>query len=467
MTASNDAPSDGAASAPVFSIADVIDGGRWTTAQKGVVVLAALAFAIEGMAGQVMGPVIPALIRAWHVHKTSFAPVTALGLVGFILGASAGGLVGDRIGRRPTLIASLAIMGLTTLGCVWTSSPGALGVWRLFAGLGLGASIPIATALLTEFTPARRRSLALACAVTFLPLGGSVTGALAAWILPRAGWQALFLAVAAAAILFALLFLAVLPESPRWIGRRRGAAAARLGLERIGLAFDPRAELASEEAALPAAKADVLSPELRGDTAWLWSAFFFLVLAMYVVFSWLPTALTSGGLTLALAASASSAFSLGGVAGNLLTGWLTDQFGSRVSLAILGLLGAVAAGLLSVLQSAGGGMASPGLMALLFALGAGVSGLQTALYVVASAVYPPAARATGLGAAVAVGRVGALLSAYAGVFLIDHGGARSYFGGVFAALVAAGICSLAIRRQARSGADRLDVLSARATPARP
>jgi AAHS family 4-hydroxybenzoate transporter-like MFS transporter len=426
-------------------IGRLIDEGSWGLRQKWVLALAALAFAMEGMAGQALGPAIPSMIKAWGAPRAAFAPVAALGLVGFIIGAAAGGAVGDRIGRRFVLLCSMALIAFATIGCGVAHDTAQLGAWRVAAGVGLGASIPAATALIAEFTPARRRSLAIAFGVTFLPLGGAVSGMLASYTLTYFDWRALFFATGAITVGCAALFLLLLPESPRLLARKPHRREALLNLLKgLGLTVGPNDRFV--DPAQPAGRTPLLAlvrADLRRDTLLLWGAFFALVFAMYTVFSWMPTALVATGLSMAQAGEAVSVFALGGVAGNILSGWLTGRFGSRLSVAVQVLLSIGAA---CGLPLASGGDATL-MLGLLVALGAGVSGVQTALYVVASSLYGPSMRSSGLGAAVAVGRVGALLSSYAAVAALDVGGPPAYFLGIALLMAAALGCSLAVRAQ--------------------
>jgi AAHS family 4-hydroxybenzoate transporter-like MFS transporter len=389
----------------------------------------ALGFLLEGMAAQAFGLALPALSRAWRVPHDAFANVTAVGLVGFAAGAAVAGYAGDRLGRRTVLILSVALFALATLVTAAAGDMSQLGLIRFATGLGLGGSIPAAAALMSELAPQRWRSLAIALGFMFMPIGGFLSGLIGARLLPTAGWTGLFLACGGLALAADLLLLAILPESPRFLALRpdRRAELDRL-LKRLGQPAP------TPEPARRAGWSGLFAPGLKSETASLLVGYFFLLLGMYLVFSWGPSVLTRKGLSLAQASECLSAFALGGVFAGPISGWLIQKLGSRPAIVVLALGTAAAAAWLA--WSAAGPTAAFGAMATgIFLLGHLTSGVQTALYALAADVYPAEIRATGLGAAVAAGRIGAVLSSYLGVAALHIGGAPVYFGMIGAAVL--------------------------------
>jgi AAHS family 4-hydroxybenzoate transporter-like MFS transporter len=434
-------------------LARLISESAWSRCQKWVVVLAALGFLMEGVAGQTLGPALPALVKAWHVSRASFAGATAMGLVGFGIGAALGGAICDRAGRRGTLIGSLFLLGVATVGTGFAGDVAQFGGWRLIAGLGLGATIPVATTYVADFTPARHRSVAIAFAVTFLPLGGFALGLMAASVLATRAWPYLFYSAGALPMVAAAAMVFALPESPRFLVHR---AARRPELERLlgrmGLAVEPGSVLVDRSFRRGGNSfLNVFASGAVRDTLALWGAYFCLVLAMYSVFSWGPTAMVGQGFSLARASGALSTFAIGGVFGNFLSGGLTARYGSRVCFAALAVLAIAAAFALAFPAPE---YRDELMFTWLLILGATVSGLQTALYALAAHVYPAAVRSTGLGLAVAWGRVGAILSSYTGVLSLDAGGPRLYFAGIGAAVVAMSVFVSLVANQVQRGDEK-------------
>lgn len=420
---------------------EMLDEGRWSGFQKRLLVLAALAFAVDGLANQVLGLAIPSLIRDWGVSRVAFAPVAALGLIGVALGTAAGGVLGDRTGRRSGLIGSVLLFGVMT-----AASGGAHGLeqlmWlRFLAGLGIGGAIPNGAALISEFTPTQHRSFAIAAGMVFIPIGGVLAGAIGTYVLPLAGWRGIFLISGILPVILGALFFALLPESPRYLARhpQRHQQLIRL-LGRFGHAVDGATIFASEQEHRPRASiAALLGRGMRIDTLALWTAFFFCLLASYTMFSWVPTMLMGQGFTLRATSVGMTAFNIGGMIGGVSGGWLITRFGSRV--AVLGVaagatVGAIALGLLPIDPHHGFSLA----LAALVIEGFFIGGLNNGMYCLAAFLYPPFVRATGVGAASAIGRIGAVLSSFTGVLSLRLAGESGYF---IAIALATGIAFIA------------------------
>ncbi len=423
-----------------------LDEGAWTLFQKSVLALAALAFTVDGLANQVLGLALPALIRDWALPREAFAPVAALGLVGVALGTAIGGVLGDRFGRRVGLIGSVLLIGAMTTATAAVHGLTALLVLRFLAGLGIGGAIPNGAALIFELTPARFRSAAIALSMTFIPVGGVVSGVLGAAVLPGRGWRGLFLVSGLLPVLLAVAFVAALPESPRFLARfpnRREELTALLA--RCGQRVDAASEFLVERArAVHAPLAALFEAHMVRDTVALWIAFFFCLLASYSLFSWVPTLLMRAGFPLSMTSLGMTAFNLGGMVGGVTGGWLIASLGSR--LAVVGLAGGATLGAVAL------GVLPLDAQAVKLALGALViegffiGGLHNGLYTVAAFLYPPFARATGIGAAAGTGRIGAVVSSFTGVLALQLGGSSGYFWVVAAACGLALIGSALVRR---------------------
>jgi AAHS family 4-hydroxybenzoate transporter-like MFS transporter len=413
---------------PSVDVAAAIDAARWSRYQKLTLALIASAFAVDGLANQALGLAIPALIAEWHVTRGAFASIAGAGLIGVTIGAAAGGVIGDRIGRRLGLIGSVLMFGLMTLAAAGTTSTGQLLIARFIGGIAIGAALPNGTALIAEFTPLRQRSLAIAIAMMFIAVGGLIASVLGAVVLPPFGWRNYFVLSGSSPVVLGLLFMATLPESPLFLARRPHRRVALVALLRrvdIEVASDCTLTERSSGTDRPPI-ALLLQSGMRRDTLALWVGFFFCLLASYTMFSWAPTMLASQGFNVSQSGIGMSAFSLGGVCGGLLGGWLIGRVGSRPS--VLGLAAGAAVGALvlgALAHGAGGSFA-----VLLFALmceGLCIAGLTNGVYTLAAFIYPPYAKATGVGAAAAIGRIGAVVSSYTGVLALQLGGASSYF----------------------------------------
>ena len=430
-----------------LDIGRVLDEGAWSVFQKRVLLLASLAFAADGLANQVLGLAIPALIGAWHVGREAFAPVAAMGLVGVAIGTALGGIAGDRFGRRWGLIGSTLLFGTMTAVSAFVGDIDQLLLVRLFAGLGIGGAIPNGAALISEFTPLRHRSVAIAIGMVFIPVGGLLSGVLGASILPAFGWRGFFFVGGLAPTLLALVFVFILPESPRVLVRqphRRAQLRALLG--RCGHTVEPSQTFVDEHTTVRHNPLRALfGAGMLGNTLALWVGFFFCLLASYTMFSWVPTVLASQGFSLAMTSIGTTAFHVGGMIGGLAGGWLIARLGSRI--AVLGLAaGCVFGALVLGFLPAGAEHGTLHIVAALVVEGFFIAGLHTGLYTLAAVSYPAFVRASGIGAAAAVGRIGAVASSYTGVITLELGGSSSYFI-VIAAAAAVSLAAVALINQ--------------------
>src|SRR3954464_8277213 len=210
--------------------------------QRWVVFLAALTVVFDGIDNQLLGIVIPTLMREWSVPRSAFAPLVSLGYLGMMIGGAAAGLAGDRFGRRTALLGSMAMFGAMTLAAVTATAPGQLGWLRLLAGIGLGGAMPNAAALGAEFVPLRRRPIAVTVTIVCVPLGATIAGLLGIRALPALGWRALFVIGGVIPLAGALVLTRLMRESPRYLARRRERWPELVAtLARMGHRVDPQA----------------------------------------------------------------------------------------------------------------------------------------------------------------------------------------------------------------------------------
>ena len=135
-----------AVSNPV-DVGSVLNAAPWGPYQQWLVFLTAITVVFDGIDNQLLGIVIPTLMREWTVPRGAFAPLVSLGYLGMMTGGALAGIAGDRFGRRTALLASMTVFGAMTLAAASAGSPTALGWLRLLAGIGLGGAIPNAAAM--------------------------------------------------------------------------------------------------------------------------------------------------------------------------------------------------------------------------------------------------------------------------------------------------------------------------------
>lgn len=409
-----------------YDVMHAIDEGKFTSLQKTMYLLAALALVLDGFDGQMIGFAIPAIMQEWGVSRSVFSVAVASGLVGMAIGSVMAGLIADRIGRKPVLIGSILLFGSATFVIGYANSVDDITLIRFFAGLGIGAALPTATTLTAEFTPARFRTIAVTTAIVCYPLGGMLAGLFAGQVLPVQGWRMFFFIGGALPLIYAVFLIFALSESPKYLARQ---ASRWEELRRL------LARMAHEVAHVKEFSDGVVASVRRGsiaevfrdgrasDSIWLWIAFFMTLLSIYSAFSWLPTMLTAEGLSPALAGMGLTAYNFGGVIGAIICALAITRYGSRKPMLIYAVLSATTALALNAVSVTSDTQT--------FLLGLGVHGLftnalQCSLYALCAHLYPTLIRVTGTATALAFGRLGAILSAFAGAAMITAGGASAY-----------------------------------------
>lgn len=403
-------------------LAEALDTGPWTGYQKFIVALTACAVIFDGLDIQVMGFAVPAIAHDWGLAKSMFASVLAAGLFGVAIGSALGGPLGDRVGRRPALIGSAFFFALSTFSMAAVHSLGPLLLLRLCAGLGIGGALPNAATLTAEYTPQRQRPLATTLAIICIPVGGVIAGAIATTTLGSHSWRLLFIiaGILPAALGVALLFL--LPESPRFLARTgRDPAQLERILKRIGRSItvpakQPCEALSSDKPIVRSARTRFLHTYWR-DTLALWAAFFFCLLTVYLAFNWLPSVLTSLRFSARQASQGLTLYNMGGIVGAIAVGWWITYRGSRFPMLLSAAIAIVSGLALAVLLRAHHDPQN--VVLLVIGLhGLAVNAVQTTLYALATHIYPTSVRSTGVAFALAVGRIGAITSAYLGAYLL-------------------------------------------------
>lgn len=444
-----DAATSASAAAPrMRDISAAIDEAPWSPFQKGLLACFATIFAVDGLANQSLGIALPALIADWNVPRTDFAPVTAANLAGVAVGSVLGGLLGDTIGRRKALIFAIFLFGLMTCASGLANDPTQLMAVRFMDGLGIGAAIPNGAALISEFTPARRRGRAIAIGMVFIPIGGILAGGLGASVLGLLGWRTMFVVAGSLPLLLGLAFLFILPESPNYLARAGKDDALNRLLRRCGITADGDEMFVAGDHGTRMAtplKA-LLGPDYRQQTLLIWGGFFTCLMASYTIFSWVPTLLHMLGFNLTMTSLGITTFHGGGVVGALFSGVLLDRKGfSHAHMVLAGCAAAIAT-LLALLLSQDV-LAVAIVLPLILALGFCIAGLHNTLYTLAANTYPTSFRATGVGTASATGRLGAVLSSFTGVISLDLGGSAAFFGVVAVLLALCGVSGWTARRR--------------------
>jgi len=427
-----------------LDIGPIIDEARWSGYQKLLIFATALTIILDGVDNQLLAAAIPSLISEWGVVRADFAFVLASGLIGMMIGGAAAGMIGDRFGRRVALLGSVFIFGILTIAVSFVDGLREMAVLRFLAGLGLGGAMPNGTALASEYVPRRHRTFAVTFTLVCIPLGGALAGVLGAYILPAWGWRMLFRAGGALPVALGTILIWALPESPRYLAKQRARwpELARL-LRRLGHQVPEEAAFTDPaETTARTSFRQLLVPEFRRDTVALCASFFFCLLAAYSGVNWLPAMLSAAGFGGGFPSEGLLAFNLGGVAGAILAALVVRRLGSRPTMLAM-CAGAVIGGIFIAASPLSGKPAAI-VLGLLCWTGGWINATQTLMYALAAHVYPASIRATGVGTAVAFGRIGGVLSSYGGSFALGLSSAGSGLFVLLAVMMSLVLVALAV-----------------------
>jgi AAHS family 4-hydroxybenzoate transporter-like MFS transporter len=379
--------------------------------QKMVFFLCFMIVLLDGFDTAAIGYIAPSLLKEWGLTKAALAPVLSAALFGLAAGALLSGPIADRIGRKMMLIASVTIFGIGCLCSAFSPDLMTLTILRFITGIGLGAAMPNAVTMISEFSPDQRRSVITNAMFTGFPLGAACGGFLAAWIIPQFGWRTVLLVggITPLVLLIGLIFF--MPESIRFMVSRQANATKILSvLRKISSdVIDAGSFYMTEVKKNVNNKSSlgvVLSKQYRLGSLMLWISYFMGLVIFYALINWMPILFKDAGLAPRNATLISALFPLGGV-GAIVFGLLMDRFNANKVIAIGYLLTALS--VCAIGQMAGNVF---GLVVVVFLAGAIMNTSQSSLPALAAAYYPTMGRATGVSWMLGIGRFGGIAGSY-------------------------------------------------------
>ncbi|WP_039783331.1 MFS transporter [Herbaspirillum huttiense] len=402
-------------SATPIQVSEVIDARPVGMVQWSAIGTCILIAVLDGFDTQTIGMLAPAMSRELGIPMARFGPIFSAGLLGMLVGAMILGPLADRFGRKTMVIASTLAFGSMSLLTALAASHDDLLLLRFLTGIGLGGALPNALALASEYSPRRHARVIVATLMCGMPLGAVLGGIVTSLLLPSHGWHAVFIVGGALPIAVALFALVFMPESARFL-LVRGKHRARLQalMRRIAPELGADQDLAAPPPQAPGVPVAELFRHGRWkDTVLLWIPYFMNLVVLYFIVSWMPAVLMGAHHPVTVGITAISCFSAGGVLGSLLQGWLMNALGVRRTLVLeLALYALLALGLANWPQSEWNVIVASSLM------GVVIQGAQAGLNVLATEIYPTAMRATGIGFALGIGRIGSICGPLAGSLML-------------------------------------------------
>lgn len=406
-----------------------------------------IGWALDAMDVGLVSFVIAALAQQWQLEPTETSWIASMGFVGMAIGATVGGLLADRIGRRSVFALTLVVYGLATGASALVTGLAALLALRFVVGLGLGAELPVASTLVSEFAPKRIRGRVVVWLEAFWAVGWIASAVIGTFVIGASddGWR-WGLAIGMAPAIFSIVIRFGVPESVRYLESRGRLPEA----ERTVRSFEEAAgvpepvdvpEVVTAEAVPEAERTSIWSRELRGRTAALWTVWFCVNFSYYGAFIWIPTLLVAQGFDLVRSFQFTLIITLAQLPGYATAAFLIERWGRRPTLTLFLVGSALAAGWYGTADAE----------AAIIAAGCALSfcnlGAWGALYAVGPELYPTTVRGTGTGAAAGFGRIASILAPLAVPPLLGLGGEALLFGVFAAAFAVAAIAAWRIPEQ--------------------
>jgi len=420
---------------------------RWTARQILVVAVCFVLNMLDGMDVLILSYVAPALSADWKISPERLGVVFSASLAGMAAGGLLVAPLADRFGRRKLILASLMMMAAAMFGSSFASSIGELIVSRFVVGIGIGTVLASMAALTAEYAPARHRTFAVGFLQAGYPVGATITGFVVASHIDANGWQAMLLGAAILCAISIPFVLALLPESIDFLlARQPKHALARANRLLVSLSREPLDALPVPQ---PTAHNRVglkglLSEGRAAGTVLLWLAIIFSFMTLYFVISWIPKLAVEAGLPATQAIYAGAIYNVGAFIGTSSIGLVAMRFDLRRLILVYMILAATA---LVVFGAVAMPLAATLLTA--FLIGVFVQGGFNGCYPLAAGLYPAEARSTGLGWAMGIGRIGAVVGPMLGGFLLSEDVSLPVIFTIFAVpVVLAGLCAAAIRMPA-------------------
>ncbi|MGN7246178.1 MFS transporter [Janibacter anophelis] len=387
-------------------------------------------WALDAMDVGLISFVIVVLAEQWQLSTSERSWIVTVGFIGMAIGATLGGRLADRFGRRAVFAATLVVYGLATGASALVGGLAVFLVLRFLVGLGLGAELPVASTLVSELSPTRIRGRLVVLLESFWAVGWILAAVIGFYVVPRGddGWR-WGLALGLVPAVYAVVVRFGLPESAAWLesrGRHAEAEEVVRGFEEsagVAPGTTTKGESAPFATAEPGpAEADPTEPPglwsagLRRRTLGIWLVWFGVNFSYYGAFLWIPSLLVARGHDVTTSFGYTLVITLAQLPGYALAALSVEVWGRRGTLALFLVGSAVAAWFFGQSDSATS----------IIVAGSALSfcnlGAWGALYAITPEIYPTRVRGAGAGAAAGFGRLASIAAPLTVPFLLERGG---------------------------------------------
>lgn len=329
-----------------FTISEVIDSFGVNKFTWSIFFFLGMSMVFDGYDYMVVSYTMPQISAEWGLNKVQTGSLSSWSLFGLIIGGAVGGIISDKIGRRKTLIYSIAVYSLLTIPIYFVQSFEWYAFFRVLTGVGLGACIPVVTTMFSETTPTYRRAMFITFGLAWMIVGWVLGGLIPTVVVPLYGWRLCYL-IGGAPLLYAIFLHFRMHESAYWLankGRKDEAVKVLQHIEKVATGkvtdWDPNALVVPPQPKVVGPKA-LFSKEYRTVTAGVWITYFCGCFIVYGINAWLPSLMLEKGLKLTSAYGLAIANNAAAIIANCSTGFVAEIIGRRKNLIFSYLIGGV------------------------------------------------------------------------------------------------------------------------------
>ena len=389
-----------------FTISEVMDSLGINRFTWYTFIFLGMAMVFAGFDYMIVSYTMPQIAAEWGLSAIQKGSLSSWSLIGLIMGGAIAGIISDKIGRRKTLMFSIAIYSLLTVPIFFVHSFEVFAFLRVLTGIGLGACIPVVTTTFSESTPTKYRAMFITFGMAWMIVGWVLAGVVATFLVPSLGWRFCYL-LGGIPFIYAILLYFKMPESIYWLankGRKEEAVRALQHIEKTATGKvthrNPDALVVPTPPKVAGPKA-LFSKQYRSITAGIWIMYFCGCFTVYGINAWLPSLMLEKGLKLTSAYGLAVAQNAAAVIANCSTGFVAERVGRKKNLIISFFVAMLAVFIMAFVDNHFGAILAANLF-----LGFSVNYAITAIQPLMAEAYPTEFRNTGVAWCHAFGRVG-------------------------------------------------------------
>lgn len=397
----------------IINIQKFLNENRFSPYQWMIFIICFLVAFFDGMDTAAIGYIAPNLLDDWGIGKKDLVPVLNAALFGLAIGAMTSGPLADKFGRKLVLTTSVLLFSSFCIASSYANNLTEMSVLRFITGLGLGAAMPSAVTLLTEYSPIHKRATIVNTMYTGFPLGAAAGGFFAAWLIPNYGWRTALFWCGFLPFILGVVMIFIMPCSVSYLAvKQESADKIRKILHRI----NPNADLegatfVTNDTNIKTSNVNpmamIMNKHYRLGSIMLWISYFAGLIIFYSMINWMPILFREANMPKELGLRISGLFALGGL-GTIVCGYLMDRFDGNKLIAFLSFLTALSVATLG--WAMGQGLVV--LIAVVLFCGVVQNTAQASLPALAAQFYPAECRSTGVAWMLGIGRFGAITGTF-------------------------------------------------------